>query len=837
MGRLSKFRALFLIVWGLLIATAGVAGTDADEKDTPPAAGKEVSREEWARRLAALNDVHFKTVEATALELARLPPDEGFDILQKNWSKIARPRTREMILSAWFVLRNDSQVPSRHPRLIDLVDLGMRDESIAVQRRAEDYVRRLALQDFIEDFQEYKAWYESARGKPVVDVVSDSVRRIVAAMEKAEPAAARKHAQRLKDAWGPFHEMGETRQVALDAGLMKLIERWISAGLAPMADKVQIELAADGLKLLSLLRLGEEDVQRIAVPLLAESVPSSIRVGAMRVVNRKEFPWAVDRLLEVATRPRRPSDRSVDTEVWELAGSLASQEDPRVIPTMIALIEADNTQTTIYGIGYWGLSKLTRVEFDEKHDGAWWRAWWEKNRERYPEPVRSMEIPKLAAKVDEARPARAVEPIPTPVRADSATSVDDPRVVWLNKNAVAVRSINPANDDFADLMPLRKLIGDARIVQLGEESHGDGAAFYAKARLIRFLHEKMGFDVLAWESGMLDCRIAESNLRSSAPALDWTAKGIFPIWSVSKAVEPVFEHLKASQLTPTPMAFCGFDCQFSTLEPEAASQLVLDFFDRVDEQLLDKAHRTALTRLIEGPQPGQKSESRPNLEPIEKLLKLLEEREADFAEFYAAREIKFMRRVLRNISVLVAMRSDRGNGPESTNVRDAAMAENLLWLADEYYPGRKIIVWAASFHLLRNAPGVVPVDRPPIYEKTVSMGHTVAEKLGRQVYSIAFSAYSGSAGNPVFGTRQLPTSSKGTLEELLHAAGFAHAIVDLRSMPAREGGAWLKEPQIARPLGYSPMQARWPNHFDAVFYSDVMFPSTDDAELPEELRP
>ena len=32
---------------------------------------------------------------------------------------------------------------------------------------------------------------------------------------------------------------------------------------------------------------------------------------------------------------------------------------------------------------------------DESHDGAWWRAWWEKNRERYPEAVRALEIPTL----------------------------------------------------------------------------------------------------------------------------------------------------------------------------------------------------------------------------------------------------------------------------------------------------------------------------------------------------------------------------------------------------------------------------------------------------------
>ena len=36
---------------------------------------------------------------------------------------------------------------------------------------------------------------------------------------------------------------------------------------------------------------------------------------------------------------------------------------------------------------------------------------------------------------------------------------------------------------------------------------------------------------------------------------------------------------------------------------------------------------------------------------------------------------------------------------EGSNLRDIQMGINLAWLADEYYAGRKIIVWAASRHI------------------------------------------------------------------------------------------------------------------------------------------
>jgi erythromycin esterase-like protein len=127
---------------------------------------------------------------------------------------------------------------------------------------------------------------------------------------------------------------------------------------------------------------------------------------------------------------------------------------------------------------------------------------------------------------------------------------------------------------------------------------------------------------------------------------------------------------------------------------------------------------------------------------------------------------------------------------------------------------------------MHDAPGIVPVeDKTLSYKTTVPMGHVVKQKLGQSVYTIGFTAYSGRAGNPFHGSHPLKSAAKESLEDRLHAAGFEHALVDLRSLPNKEGGGWLKDELVARPLGYAPMRAKWPNHFDAIFFSDVMFPS------------
>ena len=60
---------------------------------------------------------------------------------------------------------------------------------------------------------------------------------------------------------------------------------------------------------------------------------------------------------------------------------------------------------------------------------------------------------------------------------------DDPRVGWLAANAMSIRSIDPDDEDFRDLEPLRTARDGVRLVLLGEADHGSGSDFLAKTRV------------------------------------------------------------------------------------------------------------------------------------------------------------------------------------------------------------------------------------------------------------------------------------------------------------------------------------------------------------------
>ena len=59
-----------------------------------------------------------------------------------------------------------------------------------------------------------------------------------------------------------------------------------------------------------------------------------------------------------------------------------------------------------------------------------------------------------------------------------------------------------AGHGFADLQPLKAVIGDARIVALGEGTHGTREFFRMKHRLTEFLAAEMGFTLFAIEANM-----------------------------------------------------------------------------------------------------------------------------------------------------------------------------------------------------------------------------------------------------------------------------------------------------------------------------------------------
>src|SRR6266446_3557138 len=74
-------------------------------------------------------------------------------------------------------------------------------------------------------------------------------------------------------------------------------------------------------------------------------------------------------------------------------------------------------------------------------------------------------------------------------------------VDWMRAHAVALQTPE-AGHGFRDMQPLKQIVGNARIVALGEATHGTREFFQLKHRMLEFLATRLGFTIFSIEANM-----------------------------------------------------------------------------------------------------------------------------------------------------------------------------------------------------------------------------------------------------------------------------------------------------------------------------------------------
>jgi erythromycin esterase len=401
---------------------------------------------------------------------------------------------------------------------------------------------------------------------------------------------------------------------------------------------------------------------------------------------------------------------------------------------------------------------------------------------------------------------------------------------WLKANAHPIRTLSAADRDFSDLQPLKAAIGSSRVVLLGEQSHGDGTTFLAKARLIAFLHQEMGFDVLAWESGLWDMRQVWQHVQAGEGVLSASRRGVFGIWTGSQEVLPTLDYVQETVGTAHPLELAGVDNQLTgTLARDSLHLLMERFARRIGSPVADDPGWPAAAATLHHLAETGDFDVKPPPADQARLLHLLAAHRADAAAKAGGdRDALFWAQSLESIATLAQMMWATAPGqilPEDNNPRDAQMAKNLVWLANVWYPGRKIIVWAASAHIAREVGHLASVggSHPYQFGWSVHMGAEAYPFLGAQMYAIGFTASRGEFGPFTMLPGLVPPVRAGSLEARFEEAGLVNAFLDFRSLPA--GGEWLRS-VYARPFGYFDMTGDWTRVLDGMVYTRDMVAST-----------
>ncbi|MFE9957608.1 erythromycin esterase family protein [Micromonospora sp. NPDC005299] len=337
--------------------------------------------------------------------------------------------------------------------------------------------------------------------------------------------------------------------------------------------------------------------------------------------------------------------------------------------------------------------------------------------------------------------------------------------------------------DPGSLDPLLDRVGDARVVMLGEATHGTHEFYTWRAAVTRRLVEERGFSFVAVEGDWPDCDRVDRSVRCrpGAPADPRAALAAFERWPTWMwANEEVVDFTRwlrdrnARVDAVERVGFHGLDV-YSLWEslreiltwlrehdPDQVPAALAAYrcFDPYDE---DPQQYALATRLV----PHRCEE-----EVVALLAGLRERAAADGPDrFGTVQNAEVVAGAERYYRAMV-----RG-GRESWNVRDRHMDDTLGRLLDHYGPGARAVVWAHNTHV-GDARATDMADAGE-----VNIGQLARERYGpEQVVLVGFGTHSGTVtagaawGAPME-TMTVPPASRHTLEDALHAAAPDRALL------------------------------------------------------------
>ena len=378
----------FGIVMAVLYQQARAAQADAEQEAATLRAELQQVRDDL------VEPANWTDTFKTARVLEKLPPDEAWQVLQSAWKQMSEDHPKQQLLKAARFAQFEYL-----PRVLHL---GMTDPSLAVQKWSITYLRDIAFVDFANDFSAYEAWHAQYGDLPLADVLEANCRRFIDALQKLDLAARGQRLQQLNVA-DTFRDHPPIAELAKKLGMVELLMACLTGDDMPFGS-----VRAAG-RTLRHLPLDEAFLREHILPLIDDERPE-VRNQAIGLLGEQQAVFAIEPLLAQMKRMLR--DNHAKRRLSTIAQAFASIGDPRVIPDLIAIIAADNTYDTVYGVGYFGLGRLTGVDYDESHDGAWWREWWQNNRRRFPAKIAQREIPELepVEAVSASQPASQTEP-------------------------------------------------------------------------------------------------------------------------------------------------------------------------------------------------------------------------------------------------------------------------------------------------------------------------------------------------------------------------------------------------------------------------------------------
>ncbi|MCY7857198.1 erythromycin esterase family protein [Bacillus sonorensis] len=363
-------------------------------------------------------------------------------------------------------------------------------------------------------------------------------------------------------------------------------------------------------------------------------------------------------------------------------------------------------------------------------------------------------------------------------------------------------SINIGEDNGYKFDFFKEILGNKRFVFLGESSHCVKEYSEAKVSLIKFLHQELGFHILAFESELGDCAIG-NYLSEELSSKEYMSGSIGRVWQ-NEFMLDLFEYMKETQQRQ-PLHLTGVDVQqrmdkhFSSY---MRSHLTGDLrkmyveFDTRTNEMLDKDYIL-------------KRRFRKTVEEIEgmgqELMKGLEKQ-----TFPSAMLRDVVLQTMKNRINYFKANFTKGFS-KLFEYRDELMAKNLEFLSQHVYPDEKFIIWAHNLHIKKQSSA----NRFSPYRSFVE---NLPSSMKEDSFVIGFYAGEGRMGNHQGGDHPIKKVNKKHLEWLLSNSPYQNFFIPCTS---RWGGnKWKALEGGGLRISFKPVQ-----QYDGVLFFKKVTPA------------
>ena len=407
----------------------------------------------------------------------------------------------------------------------------------------------------------------------------------------------------------------------------------------------------------------------------------------------------------------------------------------------------------------------------------------------------------------------------------SDTLNSKPFVDWAKVHAISLQDPDKATN-YKDLQPVKQIIGKARVVAMGEPAHGLHEPQAFRNRLFKYLAEQCGFTTIVLEAGLAESELANTYVLTGVGSPEVAAKAL-TIGNASPENIELMKWMRVYNVNPrhnNKIKFLGMDVELvgypgDTTSRHTAINGVLGYLNKVDPQSRAKITAALLpyiNRLSAAGYTALSAEEHDRLSIIlDDIIALVERQHVTYVAKSSIAEYEWVHRLAiaaRQTDQIVRLTPPDVHGEippnawMTVNTRDAAMADNVIWILNNLANG-KVLVYSHNAHV-KNVPTTGSVW-DAFAQAPNAVGQYLRAVLGKELFII------GTSFAP-----SIKTAQPGSVDLALLAVDKPRFMVDLNSAAAAnlQIKNWLavKRPMEANQVSFLNLQLS--SAFDALLF-------------------